>query len=202
MHNLRRMGSKFCAKLQRTSLKFHTKFFTHTPQNRHFICFNFCVWFSIYFNCDVIGPSEKAPCSLTPSVLPGIMHMVRKCVLSQIARFVGPTWGPPGADRTQVGPMLAPWILLSGLLLLWSATDQIYPHSSGLLHGHWGNHKIFLSYTSEGTLSNMVDKCRKSPKCWWYYPKQNKVLENVKTYYDTSLSGYKFETDKKSEPPI
>ena len=30
-----------------------------------------------------------------------------------IARFMGPTWGPSGADRTQVGPMLAPWILLS-----------------------------------------------------------------------------------------
>ena len=26
-----------------------------------------------------------------------------------IARFIGPTWGPSGADRTQVGPMLAPW---------------------------------------------------------------------------------------------
>ena len=34
---------------------------------------------------------------------------------SQIARFMGPTWGPPGADRTQVGPMLAPWTLLSGM---------------------------------------------------------------------------------------
>ena len=31
-----------------------------------------------------------------------------------ITRFMGPTWGPPGADRTQVGPMLAPWISLSG----------------------------------------------------------------------------------------
>ena len=30
-----------------------------------------------------------------------------------ITRFMGPTWGPSGADRTQVGPMLAPWILLS-----------------------------------------------------------------------------------------
>ena len=35
---------------------------------------------------------------------------------SLIARFMGPTWGPSGADRTQVGPMLAPWILLSGIL--------------------------------------------------------------------------------------
>ena len=31
-----------------------------------------------------------------------------------IARFMGPTWGPSGADRTQVGSMLAPWTLLSG----------------------------------------------------------------------------------------
>ena len=34
---------------------------------------------------------------------------------SLIARFLGPTWGPSGADRTQVGPMLAPWTLLSGI---------------------------------------------------------------------------------------
>ena len=31
-----------------------------------------------------------------------------------ITRFMGPTWDPSGADRTQVGPMLAPWTLLSG----------------------------------------------------------------------------------------
>ena len=31
-----------------------------------------------------------------------------------IARFMGPTWGPSGANRTQVGPMLAPWTFLSG----------------------------------------------------------------------------------------
>ena len=35
---------------------------------------------------------------------------------SLIARFMGPTWDPSGADRTQVGPRLAPWTLLSGLV--------------------------------------------------------------------------------------
>ena len=34
---------------------------------------------------------------------------------SLITRFMGPTWGPSGANRTQVGPMLAPWTLLSGI---------------------------------------------------------------------------------------
>ena len=36
-----------------------------------------------------------------------------KLVTPLIARLIGPTWGPCGANRTQVGPMLAPWALLS-----------------------------------------------------------------------------------------
>ena len=35
-------------------------------------------------------------------------------ITALIAGFMGPTWGPSGAYRTQVGPMLAPWTLLSG----------------------------------------------------------------------------------------
>ena len=44
---------------------------------------------------------------------------------SLIARFMGPTWGPSGADRTQVGPTLAPWTLLFGILvfLVWIAAS-------------------------------------------------------------------------------
>ena len=43
----------------------------------------------------------------------------------QRARFMGPTWGPPGDDRTQVGPMLTPWTLLSGTT--WSIFFRILP---------------------------------------------------------------------------
>ena len=40
-----------------------------------------------------------------------------------VARIMGLTWGPSEADRTQVGPMLAQWTLLSedlivGILIL------------------------------------------------------------------------------------
>ena len=35
---------------------------------------------------------------------------------SQIAWFMGTAWGPPGSCRPQMGPMLAPWTLLSGVL--------------------------------------------------------------------------------------
>ena len=44
------------------------------------------------------------------------------------SRFRGPTWGPSGADRTQVGSMLAPWTLLSGSVKLagyWSLDNRI-----------------------------------------------------------------------------
>ena len=32
---------------------------------------------------------------------------------TQIAKFMGPTWDPPGSCQPQMGPMLAPWTLLS-----------------------------------------------------------------------------------------
>ena len=43
---------------------------------------------------------------------------------------MGPIWGPPGADRTQVGPMLAPWILFSGKHWFWNNVCSQYakPH--------------------------------------------------------------------------
>ena len=61
MHILRGMGSKFCVKFQREPLKFHTKFWTHTPQNMYFTVFYFCVWVTISLNCDVISLSETGP---------------------------------------------------------------------------------------------------------------------------------------------
>ena len=44
-------------------------------------------------------------------------HCCRKTsplITPQIAKFMGPTWGPPGSCRPQVAPMLTPWTLLSG----------------------------------------------------------------------------------------
>ena len=40
--------------------------------------------------------------------------LVAKIVITLITRYMGPTCGPPKADRTQVGLILVPWILLSG----------------------------------------------------------------------------------------
>ena len=41
-----------------------------------------------------------------------------------IARFMGPTWDPPGANRTQLGPMWETWKLLSGDFGTWGAFQK------------------------------------------------------------------------------
>ena len=48
----------------------------------------------------------------TPSGVAGL----KLCVGSQIAKFMGPTWGLHGSCRPQTVPMLAPWTLLPGLI--------------------------------------------------------------------------------------
>ena len=48
-------------------------------------------------------------------------HVINASDRPQIAKFMGPTWGPPGSCRPQMGPILGPWILLSGTS---SALDQ------------------------------------------------------------------------------
>ena len=52
-----------------------------------------CITQNIYYN--IVGPDEYYSST-------------------QIAKFMGPTWGPPGSCWPQMGPMLAPWTLLSG----------------------------------------------------------------------------------------
>ena len=56
--------------------------------------------------------------------------------LTLISRFIGPTCGPSGADRAQVGRMLAPWTLLFGDI------------SQSPLPSLWRNIKIYLYFLS------------------------------------------------------
>ena len=80
---------------------------------------------------------------------------------TQIARFMGQTWGPSGADRSQVGPILAPWTLLSGLvtstLLLemlnsdmqihnWAIKISLYMFPFVFQNPHMGKVDNFLTY--------------------------------------------------------
>ena len=74
--------------------------------------------------------SITLPLSIVSTVVKGDREILRAPF--QIAKFMGPTWGPPGTCRPQMGPMLAPWTLLSGLRL-----PSAYcgcPHVSGASH--------------------------------------------------------------------
>ena len=61
-----------------------------------------------------------------------------------IAEFMGPTWGPSGADRTQVGPMLAPWTLLSGTPQSVLRKGSLWNSTQNILCIHWKIHVWIL----------------------------------------------------------
>ena len=76
-----------------------------------------------------------------------------KCIpiLTQIATFMGPTWGPPGSCRPQMGLMLAPWTLLSR-----KAWKSALPYSNGRCH--WSSLCLQLS---------LIRYSRASRQWWW-----------------------------------
>ena len=84
-------------------------------------------------------------------------------IIPLTARFMGPTWGPSGADRTQVGPMLAPWILLSGSSanvkhkIMFKVTIMITGQSCG---SFWGNQVSFTYWLTMGQFA-MAKECIK-----------------------------------------
>ena len=51
---------------------------------------------------------------------------------------MGPTWGPSGADRAQLGPMLAPWTLLSGKATLDSNNSWSPIRQQATIHANAG----------------------------------------------------------------
>ena len=74
---------------------------------------------------------------------------------------MGPTWCPPGSYRPQMGPMLAPWTSLSGLL--WFHVEAVrHPSPMIPVHHRWcGRNKEAL----EIMISNLTRTERDNLKC-------------------------------------
>ena len=100
--------------------------------------------------------------------------------LTQIARFTGPTWSPPGSCLPQMGPMLAPWTLLPGNVVSylvssnrpWShrcknRVEKVWPH---------GNRRAFLF--------NWIDW--RDYFCLW----MDKITVTCKTVWTADLAKY------------
>ena len=54
---------------------------------------------------------------------------------TQIAKFMRPTWGAPGSCRPQMGPMLAPWTLLSGRCSKFTVSPACHNHYGDVTMG-------------------------------------------------------------------
>ena len=61
-------------------------------------------------------------------------------IITMIARFMGLTWGPSWANRTQVGPILAPWTLLSGKKPTLSGKRKCHHHDNIFVRRRTGSH--------------------------------------------------------------
>ena len=87
---------------------------------------SFISFISVNITCFLRLLAEVCTRTLTllgPAPFHAIVDQDRPCgicsVMSLITRFMGLTWGPPWAARTQVGPTLATRTLISGVLSTW-----------------------------------------------------------------------------------
>ena len=93
--------------------------------------------------------------------------------------FMGPTWGPSGADRTQVGPMLAPWTLLSGT---W--TGRCQPVLVGPVNV---SHEITLIHTQYGTSTGPAQaQYWPNPGLMWYVCEESYIRLTSRKHHDFS----------------
>ena len=65
------------------------------------------------------------------------------CAATPSSKVHGANMGPSGADRTQVGPMLAPWTLLSGKP--WEEGEWVFVW--GAIHYHGKSCLVFIEWT-------------------------------------------------------
>ena len=120
---------------------------------------------------------EMWPTSVThPFLSIDLYALLEENITTQIANFMGPTRGPPGSCRPQMGPMLAPWILLSEQPLLGTlypgtpllnVVNSLRPRRNGrynaddifkcifLKENVWIPTKISLKFVPKGPINNI-----------------------------------------------
>ena len=107
-------------------------------------------------------------------------HLVEEIVLlqAQIARFMGPTWGPPGPCRPQMGPRLARWTLLSGYNLRKNATQISYdPQYTNSTPHAWWRHRM-------ETFSALLTFCAGNSPVTGEFPAQRPVTQSFDVFVD------------------
>ena len=107
---------------------------THTHQQYIPQCMYIMALVALLVACNMfnrvryfIGTGVIVHCPCARKVMPILLG--NGSVTTQITKFMRPTWDPPGSCRPQMGPMLAPWTLLSG--------ESQKPRTVCIIHGRY-----------------------------------------------------------------
>ena len=80
----------------------------------------------VIMNTDGLNPASRLGHGYASISTEEGLWDVTTLIVRFMLEFMGPTWGPSGADRTQTGPMLAPWTLLSGYSSKWTLQRRFH----------------------------------------------------------------------------
>ena len=90
---------------------------------------------------------------------------------------MGPTWGPPGATRAQVGPMLATWTLLSG-------TPALAPDTAIIISNQFFVLDRVLAFEIWWYI---VEHTELNPPLWKGH-KEGKAIMEIRSFYEGLIS--------------
>ena len=133
-------------------------------------------------------------------MLHGYGNSTFRGVRSQITKFMGPTWGPSGSCRAQMGPMLAPWSLLSGLISYIHSMTLIYKPATDLRpvlssKPFVKSSKIQVSYQ---VIKDLLASFSIGRLHSWHI-NQSKVSKSVLTFINFNIKWTKLNSRKTSE---
>ena len=94
---------------------------------------------------------------------------------TQTEKFMGPTWGPPWSCRPQMGPMLAPWTLLSGKFYYCFFQHHTIPEFTSWRH-------------QMETFSALLAICAGNSPVTGEFPAQRSVTLSFDVFFDLRLN--------------
>ena len=102
---------------------------------------------------------------------------------------MGPTWGPPGSCRPQMGPMLAPRTLLSGLSIIWLSKFWFLP----FLNWEWKSVSLKgkCCHFDEIVIVGCTGSCQKDNfQCrqWWKFCRNDDISISLYTSQESCIS--------------
>ena len=99
--------------------------------------------------------------------------------MAHIAKFMGPTWGPSGTCRPQMGPILAPWTLLSGIYVHQHEvnTKGVRRYTVACPRGTWWPFKEPV-YAAISIVHYFPQKCAQHTRCFLMLATHNQPMVN------------------------